>query len=76
MDDPAALAAADFDTVRRLLTLHVRADRFNAGHLGAVARSGHLAAVLRRLRALRDAGALPFDDARAADGADEGTTAG
>ncbi len=47
--DPAAVAVAPLLEVRRLLTLHVRADRFSEGHFSAMVRSGHIAAVLRRL---------------------------
>lgn len=51
-DDPAALASADVPTIRKLLTLHIRNDRFNEGHLAAMVEDGHLAAVLRRLEQL------------------------
>jgi hypothetical protein len=47
--DRAALASADLDAIRRLLTFHVRADRFNDGHMAQVLSSGHLIAILRRL---------------------------
>jgi len=51
--DPARLAAADVATLRRLITLHVRADRFVEGHLAAVAADGTLLTLLRRVRDLR-----------------------
>ena len=40
-------------TIRKLLTLHVQKERFAPGHLTRMVRRGHLAAVLKRLRALR-----------------------
>lgn len=43
------LARATVDDVRRLLTLHVRKDRFVEGHLGGMVERGHIAAILRRL---------------------------
>lgn len=52
LEEPAALATASLDEVRRLLTLHVRADRFDEGHLAGVLRAGHLSAILRRLAAI------------------------
>jgi hypothetical protein len=53
--DAALVAHADIRTLRKLLTAHVRADRFCDGHLASVWRSGHLCAVLERLAALRGA---------------------
>ena len=52
--DPAALEAADLLTLRKLLTAHVRADRFVEGHLASVFESGHMTAVLRRLKQIHD----------------------
>ncbi len=52
--DPAALEAADLLTLRKLLTAHVRADRFVEGHLASVFESGHMTAILRRLKQIRD----------------------
>jgi hypothetical protein len=40
--------------VRKLLTTHIRADRFIEGHLAGVLENGHIVAVLRRLRTIRD----------------------
>jgi hypothetical protein len=53
-ESPERVATADTDTVRKLLTTHVRKDRFCEGHLVAMIASGHIAAVLRRLRDLRN----------------------
>lgn len=52
IDDLAKLAQADLLTVRRLLTAHLRMDRFNEGHLLAIFESGYLIALLRRLKEL------------------------
>lgn len=53
-DEPGLLAKADLLTLRRLLTTHVRADRFNEGHLAAVLESGHINVILKRLQELRE----------------------
>jgi O-acetyl-ADP-ribose deacetylase len=50
--DPAAVATATLDQVRRLLTLHVRKERFCEGHLAQVIGSGHVSALLGRLGVL------------------------
>lgn len=47
--DADVLARASLEEVRRLLTLHVRKDRFVDGHLGGMVQCGHIAALLRRL---------------------------
>lgn len=54
-DKPKLLRTADLEVLRRLLTLHVRKERFSEGHLSAMIESGHIAAILRRLKALREA---------------------
>lgn len=51
--DPAVLAVADLSTLRKLLVMHVRKDRFCEGHFGAMLESGHIAAVLRRVASIR-----------------------
>jgi ADP-ribosyl-[dinitrogen reductase] hydrolase len=51
--DPEALETADLLTLRKLLTVHVRAERFAEGHLASVFESGHIAALLRRLQQIR-----------------------
>jgi hypothetical protein len=53
--DAQALQRADLLALRKLLTAHVRADRFVEGHLASVLESGHITAILRRLRQIRDA---------------------
>ena len=54
VERPALLRDADLATIRKLFTTHVRADRFTEGHLAAMARCGHLVALLRRLQELRE----------------------
>ncbi len=53
-EDPASLDSADLDTISKLLTLHVRKDRFCGGHLADMIESGHILAILRRLKAIRE----------------------
>ena len=52
--DPDALAASDLLTLRKLLTAHVRADRFVEGHLAGQFKNGHVTAILRHLKHIRD----------------------
>ena len=52
--DPKALEAADLLTLRKLLTAHIRGDRFVEGHLASVFESGHITAILRRLKQIRE----------------------
>jgi hypothetical protein len=52
--DHSTLAGASLLDLCKLLTLHLRADRFNGGHFVAVVQSGLIAAILRRLHSLRD----------------------
>lgn len=53
VDSPQKVERADAATVLKLLTTHVRADRFCDGHLAAMFESGHVVALLRRLKAIR-----------------------
>lgn len=50
MKDPQLVMSANLSTCKKLLTTHLRAERFCDGHLEGVLRSGHIATVLRRLR--------------------------
>ena len=52
---PELIEDADFDTICRLLTTHVRNDRFCDGHLSTMSLSGHVSALLQRLKALIEA---------------------
>ena len=50
--DPEKVATASLEDVRRLLTLHMRKERFCEGHMAEMIRSGHIVALLRRLDSL------------------------
>ena len=54
MASPDSLAEADLLTIRKLLTTHVRADRFTEGHLGHIFERGHIVEILRRLKTIRE----------------------
>lgn len=64
-EQPEFISSASVDTLRRLLTTHLRYSRFCEGHLLEVLESGRINAILRRLRQLYEAGPLP--DASPAD---------
>jgi hypothetical protein len=49
----AALATADLDTLRKLITSYVRVDRFSEGTLASLFQSGQITAILRRLQQIR-----------------------
>jgi ADP-ribosyl-[dinitrogen reductase] hydrolase len=52
--DAEALETADLLTLCKLLTVHVRAERFAEGHLASVFESGHITAILHRLKQIRE----------------------
>ena len=52
MREPSILARARLPTLRKLLTLHARKDRFCEGHFAAVLESGHFLAILKRVETL------------------------
>ena len=52
-EDGDSLKKASLATLVRLLTLHVRKDRFFEGHLSEMIRCGHIVAILERLADLR-----------------------
>ncbi len=54
VNDPSLVASADITTIRRLLTTHVRKDRFCEGHLSIMIWRGHIGAILRRLHQIHD----------------------
>jgi len=54
MEDPDALAKADLLTLRKLITTHLRAERFNEGHLAAQFENGHLLGILERLKEIQE----------------------
>jgi len=49
---PELLKEADIPCIRRLLTWHVRQNRFTRNHVATIIASGHILLVLRRLREL------------------------
>ncbi len=54
VEQPELLRSADLAVLRKLITVHVRKDRFLEGHLPMMVQSGHIASLLRRLKELRD----------------------
>jgi uncharacterized protein DUF6508 len=55
MSDPSLVASARLTTCIKLITASLRYERFCDGHLEEVIKSGHIAAVLRRLEQLASA---------------------
>lgn len=51
-DEEVFFRTADLATLIKLLTTHIRKDRFVDGHLLCVMKSGHIGRILRRLRDL------------------------
>ena len=51
---PEKIDSADAKTIQKLFTTHIRKERFCQGHLAAMFENGHIVALLRRLRDLRD----------------------
>lgn len=49
VENPALLRNASLPTLRKLLTAHVRADRFTEGHLAAMFENGQIVMILKRL---------------------------
>ena len=54
--DETAVANADLDTIKTLLTFCVRGERFCDGHWGAMIEEGHVRRLLERLVQLRAEG--------------------
>jgi hypothetical protein len=50
LQDPGRLKDADLSLLRRLVTWHVRQNRFAKDHLATMIAQGHMAALLRRLK--------------------------
>jgi hypothetical protein len=55
VNDSALVGRARLNTCIKLITASLRYERFCDGHLGEVIKSGHVAAILRRLKRLADA---------------------
>ena len=51
--NPELLNTADMITLQKLLTTHVRKDRFCEGHLACVLKEGHITAILRQLKKIQ-----------------------
>jgi hypothetical protein len=54
VDSPKKIEKADATTIQKLLTTHCRADRFCEGHLASMFENGHIVALLRQLKAIRE----------------------
>jgi ADP-ribosylglycohydrolase len=52
-ENPEAVAEADSATLRKLLIVFARGERFCEGHWAEMFRIGHIAAILKRIAALR-----------------------
>lgn len=53
MSDSQRLESADLETIQKLLTTHVRAERFSSGHFAKMIQTGHILAILNRLAGIR-----------------------
>ena len=53
-ESPEELAKADLESIGRLVTFHIRYDRFCEGHLLEMMESGHIGQILARLQCLRE----------------------
>ena len=51
-EGPEMLDAASLGAIQKLITFHVRKERFCEGHLPEMVRSGHICSILRRLSEL------------------------
>ena len=54
VERPELVESADLETITKLLTAHVRHDRFCDNHLASMILNGHIALVLERLRVLME----------------------
>jgi O-acetyl-ADP-ribose deacetylase len=52
VNEPDLLKTAGLETLRKLFTLHVRRDRFVEGHFSEMIDTGHIRALLHRLKEL------------------------
>ena len=50
---PEKLESVDTKTIQKLLTTHVRKERFCEGHLATMFENGHIVALLKRLKTIR-----------------------
>jgi hypothetical protein len=54
VEKPQTIESADAKTIQKLFTTHVRKERFCEGHLAAMFENGHVVALLRRLKEVRE----------------------
>lgn len=54
VEQPEKTDCADATAIQKLLTTHVRKERFCEGHLAAMFENGHVLALLKRLKAIRE----------------------
>lgn len=54
-ESPDLISAADLLTIRKMITVHVRKQRYLDGHISEMVSCGHIAQLLRRVKVLRDA---------------------
>jgi len=59
-ENPDLLRRAQMRTCVKLLTLHIRRERFDDGHLSGMLRSRHITAILRRMGELASRRSEPF----------------
>ncbi len=53
VEQPKLLESAELTILQKLLTTHIRKERFHSGHLAAMIDNGHLLAILKRLKQIR-----------------------
>jgi hypothetical protein len=56
VNDPGQIESVGVEVIRKLVTPHVRQERFCEGHLLAMFKNGHILALLRRLKQIREQG--------------------
>lgn len=52
--EPERIQSADLVIIQKLMTTHIRSERFKSGHLAQLLDNGHLVALLLRLAAIQD----------------------
>ena len=53
VENPGKIESADATTIQKLLTTHIRKERFCEGHLAAMFENGHIVGLLRQVQELR-----------------------
>jgi hypothetical protein len=44
----------DAETIRKIFTTHAQKERYGAGHLASMFENGHIVALLRRLKEIKE----------------------